>query len=152
MSSDVLQLTINKLISAGVHLEDLEILLPELADTICNYYLYLTLGDLVEKDESLELFEVTSNYGISFDSISFLRDNYFKIHAVVKGIENLRALRDQSQEEFRLIQKCLIVYLGRDLDWEKVMKMREHFGIRRNLKKKNRALMISGLFELLRRA
>jgi len=149
MYTEVFRRTLEKVNGSGIRLRDLDILISELANTILNYYLYLSIRNPIEEDEDFDLFAFSAKYHISYDSITFLRDNSYKVHAVAKSIDNLKELRYESAEEFRLLQKCFIVYLGKDLVMDDVMKMREIFGIRRNLKKKNGAIMIPDLYRIL---
>jgi hypothetical protein len=149
MYSEVFRRTVKKAKYSGIHLEDLDILKGELANTVLNYFLYLSIRELLEEDEEFDIASFIDEYSISLDCISFVRENSYKVYAVAKSIDNLKKLRHESDEEFQLLQKCLIIYLGKDLDMDEVMKMREIFGIRRNLKRENKALMIPDLYGML---
>ena len=97
-----------------------------------------------------EITSLTANYKISFESLDFLSENFSKIEIFSNEIRALESIREKSDHDFQLLQKCFLVYLGRDFSWAKVMKMNEIFGLNRNLKKKNKAIMIPNLPKILK--
>ena len=114
----------------GVHLRDLDIFKSEFADTISNYFLYLTVRDLLLEDEDFDIGSFEAKYQIPIDAFIFLKDNIHKISFATKSVDSLKKIRQASDEEFQLMQKCIIVYLGKSFEFSEVMNMREIFGIR----------------------
>ena len=132
-----------------IKLTDLNIFKSELVDTIANYYLYNSNSALYEGMES-EITSLAANYKISFESLNFLSENFDKIDFFSSEIRKLESIREKSDHDFQLLQKCFLVYLRTDFTWAEVMKMNEIFGLNRNLKKKNKAIMIPNLPKILK--
>ena len=79
-----------------------------------------------------------------------ISDYFDKIDFFSSEIRKLESIREKSDHDFQLLQKCFLVYLVTDFTWAEVMKMNEIFGLNRNLKKKNKAIMIPNLPKILK--
>ncbi len=148
---EILKFTVLLMKDKGILLSDLAILSKELASTLSNYFLYISLLQLAESDDEFNVSLFMNEYDISYNSLDFLKENYDKIFYILDAntIDTLKVVKEEDQNEFKLIQNCVLVYLSQEYEWKKVIKMTPLFGLRRNLKKKNKAILIDGLFSIL---
>ena len=126
-------------ISNAVALELDAITNKELVDTIYNYYLFLAIQDYIQKKD-FSIINFIAENNIDTYKLDYLKENYFKIGVVRKGLPDINLAPDEERE---LLYQGILIYMSRgDFTFDQVLNMRGFWGIRRNLNKANKAMLI----------